>query len=92
MHLRTLDLIPWNWIVDETRHLCSWRAAATVLSDLLAPIAATNGQVGGFLRTDATPALRPEQRVLYLGDLDLSGNQIEASTRRVLERGVQIRS
>jgi hypothetical protein len=45
-------------------------------------IAPTNGQVGGFLRTDIAPLLpRP---VLYLGDHDLSGDQIEAKTRRVL--------
>jgi hypothetical protein len=52
----------------------------------LAPIAATNGQVGGFLRTDVAPALIPGQRVLYLGDFDWQGGQIEANTRSVLER------
>jgi hypothetical protein len=54
--------------------------------DYLAPITATNGQVGGFLRTDVAPLLRPGQRVEYLGDLDLSGGQIEDNTRAVLER------
>jgi hypothetical protein len=53
--------------------------------DYLAPIAPTNGQVGGFLRTDIAPALSPGQRVLYLGDFDWQGTQIETNTRRVLE-------
>jgi hypothetical protein len=32
----------------------------------LVPITSTNGQVGGFLRTEVAPMLRPYQRVLYL--------------------------
>src|SRR4029453_16004209 len=43
---------------------------------------------GGFLHTEIAPILRLGQRVLYLGDLDLSGGQIEANPRRVLEREV----
>src|SRR4029453_8466274 len=43
---------------------------------------------GGFLHTEIAPILRLGQRILYLGDLDLSGGQIEANTRRVLEREV----
>jgi hypothetical protein len=100
--LRKNGLIPWEWIVDETRNLDSWRYADTVadflkdtvagaridlwegepppmiltesrslagvLRDLayqyLCPIAATNGQVGGFLRTDIAPALEHGQRGL----------------------------
>jgi hypothetical protein len=123
MHLREVGLIGWDWIVDETRQLDSWRFAASarqylidtvpliridawdgepapmiltesrslagvlrnVAGEYLCPIAATNGQVGGFLHTDVAPALEPGQRVLYLGDLDLSGGQIEANTRRRLE-------
>ena len=50
------------------------RSLAGVLNNLagryLASIAATNGQVGGFLRTDIAPALVSGQRVLYLGDFD----------------------
>jgi hypothetical protein len=50
------------------------------------PMAATNGQVGGFLRTKVAPLLAgDDRRVLYVGDADLQGNQIEANTRRVLE-------
>jgi hypothetical protein len=53
-----------------------------------AQIASTNGQCGGFLRTDIAPRLQPGQHVLYLGDYDLSGNLIEANTRRVLEQAI----
>jgi hypothetical protein len=38
------------------------------------------------LHTDIAPLLRPYHKILYLGDLDLAGDQIEANTRRVLER------
>ena len=121
--LRNVGLVPWEWIVDETRSIDDWqyansvadfvketvdraridawdgeappliltesRSLAGVLRNLafeyLVPIAATNGQVGGFLRTDVAPALSPGQRVLYLGDFDHQGGQIEANTRSVLE-------
>jgi hypothetical protein len=57
----------------------------TVALDYLCPVAPTSGQVGGFLHTNIAPRLRGNQRpVLYVGDLDLSGAQIEANTRRVL--------
>jgi hypothetical protein len=52
----------------------------------LVPVAPTNGQVGGFLRTHVAPELVPGQRVLYLGDFDWQGGQIEANTRKVLEK------
>jgi hypothetical protein len=42
-----------------------------LVRDYAVPIAATQGQVGGFLHTDIIPILRPGQRVLYLGDYDL---------------------
>jgi hypothetical protein len=58
------------------------------VSNYRARIAATNGQCGGFLRTEIAPLLRPGDRVLYFGDWDLSGNQIETNTRRVLEREI----
>jgi hypothetical protein len=51
-------------------------------------IAATNGQVGGFLHTDVAPMLKPDDRVLYGGDWDWQGHQIEDNTRRVLERKI----
>jgi hypothetical protein len=74
---------PWDsklppMILTESRSLCG------VLRDKLSyeyvtPIAPTGGQVGGFLRTDIAPALTPGQRVLYLGDFDWQGGQIEAN-------------
>jgi hypothetical protein len=72
------------------RILCESRSLGGVLRSLsqryLALLAATNGQVGGFLHTDVAPALVPGQRVLYLGDFDWQAGQIEANTRRVLEK------
>ena len=70
--------------------LCESRSLAGVLRDSVrdyrARIAATNGQCGGFLHTEVAPQLGPGDTVLYLGDWDLAGNQIETNTRRVLEQ------
>ena len=78
------------WAGDIPLILTESRSLAGVLRELVRDyavlIAATNGQVGGFLHTEIIPILQPRQRILYLGDLDLSGGQIEANTRRVLER------
>jgi hypothetical protein len=69
--------------------LCESRSLGGVLERLAqeyqAPIGSTNGQTAGFLHTQVGPALTPRQRVLYLGDLDKSGLDIEANTRSVLE-------
>lgn len=69
--------------------LCESRSLAGVLraigDEYRCLVAATNGQVGGFLRTEIAPVLRNDRVVLYLGDLDHQGAQIEANTRRVLE-------
>jgi hypothetical protein len=51
-------------------------------------IASTNGQVGGFLHTDVTPLLVPGSPVAYFGDSNPAGGDIEANTKRVLERAV----
>lgn len=123
--LRDAGLVPWDWIVDETRSVSAYRYADTVegyvldglelarlncwgavpppliltesrtfggvlaralAAAYLCPVAATNGQVGGFLRTDVAPLLAGGDRaVFYVGDLDLAGGQIEENTRRVLE-------
>lgn len=121
--LRKAGIVPWEWLVDETRDVTSWTFAATVadyvhssvgvsridvwdgrppplvitesrslagvlrpmLAEYLCPVAATNGQAGGFLHTDLAQLLDDNTRsVLYLGDLDLSGAQIEVNTRAVL--------
>lgn len=80
------------WPDDPPLILCESRSLAGVLRRLageyLCPGAATNGQVGGFLRTDVAPILEGNERpVLYLGDLEPlgPGEQIEANTRHVLE-------
>jgi hypothetical protein len=94
--LREDGLVPWDWIVDETRGVEDFSGADTVAEDwlrylpnacldpwdgnlpfiltesrslagVLRPtceelrvrLAATNGQVGGFLHTKLGPALRP---------------------------------
>jgi hypothetical protein len=70
--------------------LCESRSLSGVLSNIAqhycVPLAATNGQTGGFLHTDVGPLARDSVvEVLYFGDLDFSGGHIEANTRRVLE-------
>jgi hypothetical protein len=126
MHLRETGLVPWGWIVDETRNADSTYADKSVAAWLLgvlgqarinpwdgvrapviitesrgvraalratahryaATITSTNGQCGGFLRTDVAPLLHAGQHVAYLGDWNPAGSAIEANTRRVLERTV----
>jgi hypothetical protein len=126
--LRDKGIVPWNWIVDETRTATTYLYAPTVAAyvkgsvdrarldcwegalpplllcesrtfggvlergiarDYLCAVAATNGQVGGFLHTNIVPLLDGgDRRVLYVGDLDHQGAQIERNTRRVLQSAV----
>jgi hypothetical protein len=123
MWLREKEVVPWDWITDETRsledhtgwasinawattsvryiRLDPWQGRAPMIlteSRSLAgalrklaiqyatKLAATKGQVGGFLRTVVAPQLKSGDTVLYCGDWDWQGGQIEANTRRVLER------
>jgi hypothetical protein len=82
----TLD--PWRsrppMTLTESRSLAG--VLRHVVVEYRARIGSTNGQCGGHLRTRIAPTLRPGDRVIYLGDLDLAGNQIESNTRRVLEQ------
>lgn len=68
------------------------RSLAGVLEDTageyLCPIAATNGQVGGFLYTDIIPILEERDRVFYFGDYDNQGADIESNTRDAIEAEV----
>jgi len=85
-----VGLDPWRG--RPPMHLTESRSLAGVLRHVVAEyrarIASTNGQCGGFLRTNIAPMLRPGDRVLYLGDLDLSGGHIENNTRRVLQQEI----
>jgi hypothetical protein len=63
---------------------------ATV-SEYLCPIVATAGQSSGsLLAVEVAPFLRedPSRPVIYLGDYDFQGDQIEQSTRDRLEQHV----
>jgi hypothetical protein len=72
-------------LLVESRSLGGVLRAMT--AEYLVGIAATNGQVGGFLHTKIAPALADNDRaVLYLGDWDHQGHQIEQNTRAVLEQ------
>ena len=53
--------------------------------EYLVSIAPTGGQCRGFLITEVAPILEEGDLVLYLGDWDHQGHQIEANSRRVLE-------
>lgn len=80
---------PWGddsppLVLVESRSLAG--VLRSTSRDYLVQLASTNGQVGGFLHTDIGPALVAKQRVIYLGDLDHSGRQIEQNTRTVLEQ------
>jgi hypothetical protein len=87
LYLDAARIDPWRgnvpFLLTESRSLGG--VLRGLVRDYRARIAATNGQVGGFLHTDVRPKLNAGDRVGYLGDLDLAGDDIEANTRRVLE-------
>ena len=74
--------------------LCESRSMAGVLEDLawqyLCPITGTSGQTKGYLYTDVAPLFDEDvdQQVLYIGDLDHQGGQIERNTQNVLVRAI----
>jgi hypothetical protein len=80
-------LDPWDGsaplILTESRSLSG--VLRNLAVEYAVKIAATNGQVGGFLYTDIAPVLFPGDTILYIGDHDWQGHQIEANTRKVLE-------
>jgi hypothetical protein len=75
-------------VLTESRSLAG--VLRSVAWNYRVQIASTNGQCGGFLHTKIGPllAIAVSARVLYLGDFDLAGNQIEANTRSVLEQSI----
>ena len=89
-YLPYIMLDPWRGnaplILTESRSLAG--VLRHVVQEYRARIASTNGQVGGFLHTDIGPKLCRYACVLYFGDYDLCGGQIEDNTRRVLEQEV----
>lgn len=75
--------------------LCESAAVAGVLEPLavryLCPLSGLSGMTNGFLRTVVAPHIVSvtnkcpwEARILYVGDHDFSGGQIEESARRIL--------
>lgn len=91
--LRYASINPWLG-VRRPLILCESRTVVGILARTIGPqyrcpVAATNGQAHGFLVTKIAPLIVAEDlRVLYVGDFDLAGSQIEANTREVLERHV----
>jgi hypothetical protein len=100
-YLSGITLDPWRGrtllVLAESRSLAG--TLRPIAQRYRVRIASTNGQCGGFLHTKIEPLLdnaslyaairrRPKPQVLYLGDYDLAGNQIEANTRRVLEQEI----
>jgi hypothetical protein len=87
-YLNAIRLDPWRGdaplVLTESRSLAGVLRALT--RDFAARIAPTNGQCAGFLHNEVAPSLKDGTRVLYLGDYDLAGGDIEANTRSVLER------
>jgi hypothetical protein len=88
--LDSIPLDPWNgevpFVLTESRSLTGCLRPPCNQNSVR--IASTNGQCAGFLRTQIARYLKAGQRVLYLGDFDLCGNDIEANSRRVLEQEV----
>jgi hypothetical protein len=88
--LRYARLNPWReripLILTESRSLAGVLRA--LIAEYAVRIASTNGQTAGFLHNEIAPMLRAGDDVLYLGDWDFAGGQIEANTRSVLERVV----
>jgi hypothetical protein len=87
-YMNAIRLDPWNG--DAPLILTESRSLVGVLRELTRSyavmIAPTNGQCPGFLHNEVAPRLKDETRVLYLGDYDLAGGDIEENTRSVLER------
>ena len=90
-------LNPWSpeeppVILTESKGMA--RALRRLAYDYVCPISGLKGQSGGFLMTEIAPILNGELRngrstssraVLFLGDYDRSGFDIENNARRVLE-------
>jgi hypothetical protein len=85
-----INLDPWRgrapFILTESRSLMG--VLRPIVDEYRARISSTNGQCGGHLRTEIAPLLEPDDHVIYLGDLDLSGGHIEDNAEHVLEQAI----
>src|SRR5262249_16673012 len=92
-------LDPWRGktvlVLTESRSLAG--VLRSIANRYRVQIASTNGQCGGFLHTKIAPLLENAvmskndlPQVLYLGDYDLAGNQIEENNRSTLEKRLGI--
>jgi hypothetical protein len=81
---------PWNdkppIIICEPRSLNG--VLRRIAREYGVDIASTNGQCHGFLPTGIAPYLYAGQKVIYLGDYNRAGDDIEANTRKVLGQSV----
>jgi hypothetical protein len=91
--LKYTKIDPWQYGTHRPVVICESRSLAGVLSDVCSEYgvtsAATNGQCAGFLRTKLSGAFDSQTSdqiisVLYCGDLDPQGEDIEENSRRVL--------
>jgi hypothetical protein len=84
--LRGVTLDPWGGVPPLI--LCESRQTAAVLTPVVreyrALISGLGGQVHGHLVVEVVPRLVSGQTILWLGDRDLSGDQIEESAIRIL--------
>jgi hypothetical protein len=86
--LNAARLDPWDGgaplILTESRSLAG--VLRELVSEYRVIIAPTNGQAAGFLHNDVAPLLRDGMNVIYIGDWDRAGGDIENNTRLVLEQ------
>jgi hypothetical protein len=84
--LEAIELDPWGGVPPLV--LCESRQTAAVLapvvSEYRALLSGLGGQVHGHLVVNVVPYLVDNQTILWLGDRDLSGDQIEENAARVL--------
>jgi hypothetical protein len=88
--LQYVTVDPWRGspplVITESRSLAG--VLRHIVHECRASIASTNGACSGFLVTRVAKTVRPGSRVIYLGDLDIAGEDIEEHSRAVLEREV----
>jgi hypothetical protein len=82
MHLRKIGLVPWRWIVDETRSITEWRFASSVYEYAVnavedARIDAWDGQPAPLIicESRATKGVLSRIASNYLADITATGGQ-----------------